>query len=62
MLPKVTIVGSDPVGSMLSQPESMNAGGVKPYLLEGPGHQIPPGVMDRSLVDKWIKTNDYDSF
>ncbi len=30
--------------------------------MEGTGYDFIPKVLDRSLVDKWIKTEDKDSF
>lgn len=55
--PNVIVVGVDPVGSIL-------AGGsfVAPYKVEGIGYDFIPDVLDRDLVDIWIKTNDQDSF
>ncbi|KVZ04181.1 pyridoxal-phosphate dependent enzyme [Burkholderia stagnalis] len=55
--PNVQIVGADPVGSIL-------AGGthIAPYLVEGIGYDFIPDVLDRGLVDRWIKTNDQDAF
>jgi len=56
-LPHVKIVGVDPVGSILAGPEP-----VKSYKVEGIGYDFIPDVLDRNLVDQWIKTNDRDSF
>ncbi|NDE13394.1 cystathionine beta-synthase [bacterium] len=55
--PDCIIVGADPVGSIL-------AGGdyVASYKVEGIGYDFIPDVLDRSLVDIWVKTNDKDSF
>lgn len=55
--PHVIIVGADPEGSIL-------AGGteVHSYLVEGIGYDFIPDVLDRSLVDRWVKTNDKESF
>lgn len=55
--PKTLIVGADPVGSIL-------AGGdhVGNYKVEGIGYDFIPEVLDRNLVDEWVKTNDHDSF
>ena len=55
--PDVKIIGADPIGSILG-------GGidVKPYLVEGIGYDFFPDVLDNSLVDEYIKTNDKDSF
>jgi cystathionine beta-synthase len=56
-LPSVKIIGVDPVGSILAGP-----GEIKSYKVEGIGYDFIPNVLDRSLVDRWIKTNDADSF
>lgn len=55
--PNAIIVGADPIGSIL-------AGGdhVGPYKVEGIGYDFIPEVLDRSLVDQWVKTNDRQSF
>lgn len=34
---------------------------LEPYQVEGIGYDFIPGVLDRSLVDKWFKSNDADS-
>lgn len=60
-VPNVTIVGVDPVGSILAQPDSLN-GPIGSYFVEGIGYDFIPRVLDRSVVDKWVKTNDMDSF
>lgn len=53
----VSIVGVDPIGSVL-------AGGnyVASYKVEGIGYDFIPDVLDRELVDIWIKTDDRDAF
>jgi len=56
-LPHVRIVGVDPEGSILAGP-----GEIKTYKVEGIGYDFIPDVLDRDLVDEWIKTNDRDSF
>ncbi|HEY8429010.1 MAG TPA: cystathionine beta-synthase [Sandaracinaceae bacterium] len=56
-VPKCLIVGVDPEGSILAGP-----GEIKPYKVEGIGYDFIPDVLDRSLVDRWIKTNDRDAF
>lgn len=55
--PQVKIVGADPYGSIL-------AGGndVHSYLVEGIGYDFIPDVLDNSLVDEYVKTDDRDSF
>jgi cystathionine beta-synthase len=61
--PNVKIVGVDPVGSILAYPDSLN-GPIHSYKVEGIGYDFIPKVLDRSpeLVDKWIKTEDPESF
>src|SRR3954470_10562195 len=57
VLPKCQIVGVDPEGSILAGP-----GEIKSYKVEGIGYDFIPDVLDRRLVDKWIKSNDRESF
>lgn len=56
-IPHIQIIGADPVGSIL-------AGGteVAPYFVEGIGYDFIPQVLDNTLIDQYIKTNDKDSF
>lgn len=53
----IQIIGVDPYGSILG-------GGTKvhPYLVEGIGYDFIPDVLDNTLVDRYIKVNDKDSF
>ena len=55
--PLIKIIGADPEGSILG-------GGteIKPYEVEGIGYDFIPEVLDNRLIDKYIKTNDADSF
>ncbi len=55
--PNCRIIGADPIGSIL-------AGGdfVGSYKVEGIGYDFIPDVLDRSLIDEWVKTNDRQSF
>lgn len=55
--PDVIIIGVDPVGSILG-------GGteIKSYLVEGIGYDFIPDVLDNSIVDRYIKITDKDSF
>lgn len=55
--PKIVIVGADPEGSILAGP-----GPIGSYLVEGIGYDFIPDVLDLKLVDRWVKTNDKDSF
>jgi len=61
-LPNVIIVGVDPLGSILAQPESLNSAGIQSYKVEGIGYDFIPTVLDRSVVDEWIKSDDKESF
>ncbi|CEP63597.1 cystathionine beta-synthase CYS4 LALA0_S08e06238g [Lachancea lanzarotensis] len=58
----VQIVGADPEGSILAQPESLNATEEAEYKVEGIGYDFVPKVLNRNLVDVWFKTNDLDAF
>ncbi|MGZ6543802.1 MAG: cystathionine beta-synthase [Actinomycetota bacterium] len=54
--PAVTIVGADPEGSVYS-------GDVpRPYLVEGIGEDFWPATFDPSVVDRYVKVSDRDSF
>ncbi|CAH0388110.1 unnamed protein product [Bemisia tabaci] len=59
--PNCIVVGVDPLGSILAQPESLNETDISVYEVEGIGYDFIPTVLDRSVVDKWIKTHDKDS-
>ncbi len=56
-LPNVKIIGVDPVGSILAGP-----GEILPYKVEGIGYDFIPDVLDRDLIDEWIRTEDRESF
>lgn len=55
--PNVKIIGVDPVGSILA-----GDGPIGSYNVEGIGYDFIPDVLDRSLVDEWIKSEDHGSF
>ena len=55
--PKCQIIGVDPEGSILAGP-----GPIKSYKVEGIGYDFIPDVLDLKLVDRWVKSNDKDSF
>ena len=56
-IPDIHIVGVDPIGSILGGGTDISS-----YKVEGIGYDFFPNVLDNSLVDKYIKTNDEDSF
>lgn len=61
-LPHIKIVGVDPLGSTLALPEKLNETNVSYYEVEGIGYDFVPTVLDRSVVDQWIKSEDKASF
>jgi cystathionine beta-synthase len=56
-VPSVRVVGVDPVGSILAGP-----GPIQSYKVEGIGYDFVPDVLERDLVDEWVKTEDRESF
>lgn len=55
--PQIKIIGVDPVGSILGGGDE-----IKSYLVEGIGYDFFPDVLDNSLIDRYIKTKDKESF
>ncbi|XP_036898947.1 cystathionine beta-synthase-like protein isoform X2 [Sturnira hondurensis] len=60
--PGCKIIGVDPEGSILAEPEELNRTELTAYEVEGIGYDFIPTVLDRSVVDKWFKCNDEESF
>uniref|UniRef100_A0AAY5KHP0 Cystathionine beta-synthase n=1 Tax=Esox lucius TaxID=8010 RepID=A0AAY5KHP0_ESOLU len=60
--PNIKIVGVDPEGSVLAEPEELNKTDKTQYEVEGIGYDFIPTVLDRSVVDMWYKSNDEESF
>jgi cystathionine beta-synthase len=61
--PKIIIVGVDPEGSVLAEPQSMNVPGPSGgQQVEGIGYDFIPRNIDRSVVDEWINAPDKESF
>jgi len=56
-IPGVRVVGVDPVGSILAGPAAIGS-----YKVEGIGYDFIPDVLDRDIVDEWVKTEDRESF
>jgi len=60
------IVGVDPYGSILAQPEALNKSETQKkvessgYEIEGTGYDFYPTVIDHTVVDKWHKSLDKD--
>jgi len=68
-IPGVQIVAVDPHGSILARPDSLNDGSARtgqvrlgPYQVEGIGYDFVPTVLDTSVADHWMKTDDDESF
>jgi cystathionine beta-synthase len=61
-IPGIIIVGVDPYGSILAEPEVLNKACVHGYQVEGIGYDFIPEVLERKYVDKWVKTDDKESF
>lgn len=60
-LPNCRIVAVDPIGSILAEPEHLNQTPVSFYEVEGIGYDFIPTVLDRSVVDEWIKVDDREA-
>uniref|UniRef100_A0A8C5NQU7 Cystathionine beta-synthase n=1 Tax=Junco hyemalis TaxID=40217 RepID=A0A8C5NQU7_JUNHY len=60
--PGCKIIGVDPEGSILAEPEELNKTDKTMYEVEGIGYDFVPTVLDRSTVDQWYKSNDEESF
>lgn len=60
LLPNIIVVGVDPVGSIIADPEQP----AEPvsYQVEGIGYDFVPDVCERKYVDRWVKTRDQESF
>merc|ERR1712039_1066189 len=68
-IPGVQIVAVDPYGSILAEPDSLNDGSKRTgqgrltaYQVEGIGYDFVPTVLDRSVADYWVKTDDDEAF
>ncbi|KAF9991540.1 hypothetical protein BGZ80_005618 [Entomortierella chlamydospora] len=61
LCPGIIVVGVDPHGSILAQPESLNTS-TESYKVEGIGYDFIPEALDRTLIDRWIKSEDKESF
>src|SRR5918992_597747 len=54
--PDVVVVGADPEGSVYSGDEP------RPYLVEGIGEDFMPGTFDPTVVDRFVRVSDRESF
>jgi len=55
----VMVVGADPEGSLFSAEGGEEA---RPYLVEGIGEDFWPETFDPSIVDRYVRVSDRDSF
>ncbi|KAG7330781.1 hypothetical protein KOW79_004750 [Hemibagrus wyckioides] len=60
--PNIQIIGVDPEGSILAEPEHLNETDKTQYEVEGIGHDFIPTVLDKSVIDDWCKIEDEESF
>lgn len=60
--PNCIIVGVDPIGSILARPVELNTGDNSTYFVEGIGYDFIPKALDHEVVDRWVKTQDQESF
>ena len=56
-IPGIKIIGADPIGSILGGGTEVSS-----YLIEGIGYDFFPDVLDNSLIDEYVKTEDEESF
>ena len=54
--PDLMVVGADPEGSLFSGDEA------RPYLVEGIGEDFWPETFDPTVVDRYVRVSDRDSF
>ncbi|XP_050315547.1 cystathionine beta-synthase-like [Anthonomus grandis grandis] len=59
--PNTKIVGVDPIGSTLALPEALNVTEDNHFEVDGIGFCFISTVMDRNIVDEWVKTGDRES-
>ena len=60
--PNIQVIAVDPIGSILAEPSELNVDINRAYEIEGTGYDFIPRVCDRSLVDKWLKSEDAPGF
>ena len=63
VLPNVKVVAVDPVGSILAVPDQLNDyKRLQGYQVEGIGYDFIPTVLDRDIIDTWVKVDDDKAF
>merc|ERR1711976_82955 len=61
-IPDVKIVGVDPYGSILADPDHPETQQGIGYAVEGIGYDFVPKNCERENVDHWVKVEDHDAF
>jgi len=61
-LPNCKIVCVDPIGSNLADAALGPLPPSGPYDVEGIGYDFDPTVLDKTVVDDWVRTDDKESF
>ncbi|XP_043274434.1 cystathionine beta-synthase [Venturia canescens] len=64
MSPETKIIAVDPEGSILADIDESDAeaSSIKFYEVEGIGYDFIPTVLDRNVIDNWVKSNDHEAF
>ncbi|KAL8566544.1 hypothetical protein ACOMHN_009758 [Nucella lapillus] len=60
--PTCKVIGVDPLGSIIAEPDEVNKTDTTFYEVEGVGYDFIPTVCERKFVDKWYKSADKQSF
>ncbi|XP_033229197.1 cystathionine beta-synthase-like [Belonocnema kinseyi] len=60
--PNTKIIAVDPEGSIVAEPPELNETTVTRWQMEGIGYVFTPTSLDKNVINKWIKSNDCDSF
>ncbi|XP_062538977.1 cystathionine beta-synthase-like isoform X2 [Armigeres subalbatus] len=56
------VICSDPIGSVMAIPASLNETDCKYWEVEGVGYEFIPTACDVEVIDEWIKYGDKDAF
>ncbi|XP_055604232.1 cystathionine beta-synthase-like protein [Uranotaenia lowii] len=59
--PACQVIAADPKGSILANPPELNQTDCKTWQVEGVGFDFIPTVLDRSIIDRWIKFSDEEA-
>lgn len=62
--PNIEVIGVDAVGSILKKYKEtgiIDPAEIQPYRMEGVGKNMIPSATDFSVIDRYVKVNDYES-